>query len=247
MERSKYFIVFILLFMSCVTLNASHKQDIYNAYINNNMQKWALVIDDMQLHRHQSKSFKMELINYQYGYIAWCIGNGKKDVAEKYLALAEKSLSELEVLKYNVSLVQSYQSAFYGFRIGLNILKAPFIGIKSIDCAKLAMKTDGENPYGYVQYGNSQYYMPKAFGGSKKVAIDYFKKAQTLMEKHKMQIVEDWNYLSLLTLLAQAYAETENFELAKAYYQKILKIEPNYIWVKNELYPQFLKTYTNKK
>jgi len=28
---------------------------------------------------------------------------------------------------------------------------------------------------------------------------------------------------------------------AKKYYEKILKIEPEFLWVKNELYPQLLK------
>jgi tetratricopeptide (TPR) repeat protein len=235
-----------MLFLAYANLHASHKKDIYKAYITNNMSLWASVIDDMQLHRHQSKSFKMELINYQYGYIAWCIGNGKKDLADKYLTLAEKNLSELEKSGYNLSLVHSYQSAFHGYRIGLNIFKAPFIGLKSIDCAKSAIQIDVENPYGYIQYGNTQYYMPAIFGGSKTVALEYFKKAETLMEQHKMQIQQDWNYLSLLTLIAQAYAETENYDAAMAYYQKMLKIEPNFSWVKNTLYPQFLKTFNNK-
>jgi tetratricopeptide (TPR) repeat protein len=247
MERSKYYIVFVLLFWFSANIGASHKKDIYVAYITNDMTLWAKVIDHMQLHRHQSKSFKMELINYQYGYVAWCIGNGKKDVADQYLTMSEKNLKDLEKAGYNLSLVHSYQSAFYGFRIGLNLLKAPFIGLKSIDCAKLAMQVDGENPYGYIQYGNSQYYMPSVFGGSKTVALEYFQKAEKLMERHKLQIHNDWNYLSLLTLMAQAYEETNNYEAAKAYYQKILKIEPNFLWVKNELYPQFQKSRNNNK
>ncbi len=242
MERSKYLIVLIILFLTYPYLHASHKQKIYKAYITNDMTLWASVIDHMQLHRHQSDCFKMELINYQYGYVGWCIGNGKKELADKYLTLAEKSLSELEKAGYNLSLVLSYQSAFHGYRISLNMLKAPFIGFKSIDCAKLAIQVDSENPYGYIQFGNSQYYMPAIFGGSKTVALEFFEKAEKLMERDKEQIQNDWNYLSLLTLMAQAYAEIRNFDAAKAYYQKILKIEPNFLWVKNELYPQFLKS-----
>jgi tetratricopeptide (TPR) repeat protein len=245
MERTKHFIVFIFLLFGYINLSASHKKEIYMAYINNDMTKWAQVLDHMQLHRHQSKSFKMELINYQYGYIAWCIGNDKKDLAEKYLSLAEKNLNDLKKANYKLSQVQAYQSAFYGYRIGLNMFKAPYLGLKSIDCAKLSMITDSENPYGFIQYGNSQYYMPAVFGGSKTVALEYFKKAEKLMERHIMQIHNDWNYLSLLTLMAQAYTETKNYETAKAYYLKILKIEPNFLWVKNELYPQFLKTIKN--
>ena len=61
------------------------------------------------------------------------------------------------------------------------------------------------------------------------------------MELNKEQIKDDWNYLSLQTAIAQAYEETGKWGLAKLYYEKILKIEPDYSWVKNELYPAILK------
>ena len=241
MERSKHFIILISLVFCFTNLYAGYKADIYIAYINSDMKKWNKIIDEMYLQKDKSNAFKLELINYQYGYIAWCIGVEKDDAAEKYLALAEESLKTLERSSYMLSLVNSYKSAFYGYRIGLNKLKAPFIGRKSIECAKLAIKLDNKNPYGYIQYGNSQYYMPAILGGSKTVALEYFKKAEELMELEGDQIKEDWNYLSLLTMIAKAYNEIKNYEFANAYVQKILKVDPNFLWVKNELYPQFIK------
>ena len=205
------------------------------------MPKWKNVIDIMNIEKNKSNDFLFELINYQYGYVAWCIGNDKDEFAEFYLNLAERNLSILEKRAYKLYLINSYKSAFYGYRIGLNILKAPFIGPKSIDCAKLAIKLNKDDPYGYIQYGNSQYYMPAAFGGSKTVALDYYKKAETLMEFNTGEIKDDWNYISLLTIIAKAYTDLQNYKTAKMYYEKILKIEPNFLWVKNELYPELLK------
>lgn len=246
MERSKYTIVIILIF--CFTgSKASYKSDIYNAYISNNMTKWVNVIDEMHLKKNKSNEFLMELVNYQYGYIAWCIGVEKDDLAKKYLGLAEKNLEILEKANYKLSLVNSYKSAFYGYKIGLNKVKAPFYGPKSVEFAELAMKQDKNNPFGFIQYGNAQYFMPAVFGGSKTLALEYFKKAEKLMELASYERKEDWNYLNLLTLIGQAYTETNNLELAKAYYEKILKIEPNYSWVKTELYPQLLKKIKNTK
>ncbi len=240
MERSKYIIAALLLFCHFNIL-ASYKSQIYNAFISNNMSSWGKVIDEMQLQKNMSNDFKLELINYQYGYIGWLIGVKNDDLAEEYLALAEENLESLEKLKYNLSMVNAYKSAFYGYRIGLNVFKAPFIGPKSVDCAKLSMKLDEKNPFGYIQYGNAQFYMPPIFGGSKIEALAYFKKAEVLMEINKEAIVEDWNYLSILTLIVQSCIATNNFDEAKLYFQKIFKIEPNYLWVKNELYPQFLQ------
>lgn len=61
------------------------------------------------------------------------------------------------------------------------------------------------------------------------------------MEADKEGVTENWDYLSLLTLITQSYIATNNIDEAKAYFQKIFKVKPNYSWVKNELHPQFLK------
>jgi len=230
-----------LMFLSFSNLNATYKSDIYDAYISNNMGKWKNTIDEMNRQQNKSNEFILELLNYQYGYIGWCIGNKKNKLAGAYIELGQKNIQILEKNNYKISMVNSYKSAFYGFRIGLNKLQAPFIGPKSVDCAKLAMKQDNKNPYGYIQYGNSEYYMPSMFGGSKKVALEYYEKAVKIMESNPEQAKEDWNYLSLLTIIAQAYTELKYNKSAKAIYEKILQIEPNFLWVKNELYPNLLR------
>jgi tetratricopeptide (TPR) repeat protein len=241
MERKKYFMVFILLIFSVVSINATYKSEIYKAYITSDMVKWKKIMDEMEQKPDKSLAFTMELLNYQYGYIGWSIGNNKHKQAEQYLKLGEKHLAVLEKNSYKPSYVNAYKSAFYGYRIGLNKLQAPFIGPKSVECAKQAIKLDAANPYGYIQLGNSEYYMPAVFGGSKTLAIDYYKKAEKLMEADKEMIDQDWNYLSLMTQIALAYQETKQYKTAKAYFDKILKIEPNYKWVKEDLYPVILK------
>lgn len=241
MERSKYFIVFLLLFITFGSLNAIGKVDIYSAYISGNMQNWKKAMDEIDLQSGKSNESILELVNYQYGYIAYCIGIDNDDLAEEYLEKADKSLAILESAGSNLSMVNAYKSAFYGFRIGLSPYKAPFFGPKSVDCANLAIKQNKENPYGYLQYGNAQYYMPAMFGGSKLVALEYFLKAEKLMEFNAGQLKDDWNYLSLLTIIAKAYTEVGNLVAAKSYYDKILTIEPNFLWVKNNLYPELLK------
>ena len=61
------------------------------------------------------------------------------------------------------------------------------------------------------------------------------------MERNPKETIEDWNYLSLLSMIAKTYTELKDFNQAKSYYEKILKIEPDFLWVKNELYPDLLK------
>lgn len=245
MERKKCTLILLIFTISMSSITAQYKSAIYNAYISNRMDNWKTVIDKMQTETNKSDVSLLELINYQYGYIAWCLGNNEKKQAKTYLKLAEDNLSVLEKKSFNSSYINAYKSAFYGFNIGLNKLKASFIGLKSIDAAKLAMKNTS-NPYGFIQYGNAQFYMPPIFGGSKSEALENYQLAQQIMEKDKKLLKNDWNYLSLLTNMAEAYTEVKDFDKAEKYYKHILEIEPNFNLVKNELYPNFIKKRNNE-
>ena len=241
MEGKKNIITVVLLLFVMNNLIASYKEQIYKAYISNNMQAWKQTIDNMQAVPSKSYDVLLELINYQYGYIAWCLGQKNEKEAEVYLKKAEQNLSILEKKGLYTSMINSYKSAFYGYKIGLNPLKAPFLGFKSLECAQKAVELGSSNPFGYVQQGNIQYYMPKTFGGSKKEALAHYLKAKTLMEKDNSWINKNWNYLSLLTMIAQTYADLNDTGTSRKYYETILGLEPNFLWVKNELYPQLLK------
>jgi hypothetical protein len=241
MERTKRYIMCLLLFWAFAGIKASYKSDIYNAYLTNNLAGWKNIIDQMETITIKNNELLLELVNYEYGYIAWCIGNKRNEEAKKYLTLAEKNISKLVKTNQHLSLVNSYKAAFYGYRIGLNILLAPFIGPKSMDCAKMAIKLDANNPFGHIQYAYIQYYMPPVFGGSKTEALRSFIKAKDLMEKNEKDTYQNWNYLNLLTTIAQTYSDLNDFKASRMYYEKILKREPGFGWVKNKLYPQLLK------
>jgi tetratricopeptide (TPR) repeat protein len=241
MERSKYLLTIVLSVFIFQSIVADYKSDIYFAYINGDMSKWKNIIDQMNQQQVKTNDFLLELLNYQYGYIGWSLGNQKKQEAEKYLKLAEDNLKILEKANNNMSVVNSYKSAFLGFHIGLDKYKAPILGLKSIDCAKSAIAQDKKNPLGYIQFGNCLFYMPSLFGGSKHEALNYFKKAEELMQLNENQLKYDWNYLSLLTLIGQSYTKIKDYKLAKVYYEKVIKAEPRFLWVKNELYPDLLK------
>ncbi len=205
------------------------------------MPAWKGIIDQMQSQREKSNELRFELLNYQYGYIAWCIGNNQKDEASGYLKLAEDNLQRLESEKFNLSRISGYKAAFYGFHIGLNIFSAPFIGPKSVASAKLAISLDPDDFFGYIQTGNVQFHAPALFGGSKQEALRNYLKAKVLMEKDTIAIRDDWNYLSLLTSIAENYKVLNDDAHAKLVYQEILKAEPDFKWVRDELYPKLLK------
>lgn len=235
MERKISLLIFwVMIFMSVG--RAAEKDQIYKAYISGNMGLWKETIDKMEQKKSNVNASILELVNYQYGYIGWAMGVERHKEARYYLDLAEKNIEKLSSRGYYPSSIYAYRSAFYSFRIGLNRLQAPLLGPKSVSQAKSAIETDPENPLGYIQLGNAEYYMPAVFGGSKSKALEYFLKAKSLMEKQPSGLKNDWNYLSLLTLIAQVHIDLSENVKARNLYEDILRIEPDFLWVKNELY-----------
>ena len=242
MERTKHRIILFLFMVFCIPeLFASYRSEVYFAYVNNKMDLWKNVIDRMDLVPDKSNEFILELVNYQYGYIGYCLGYDRKSEAKKYLEKAQKNIDLLEKQNYRLSLVSAYNAAFCGFRMGINILSVPQNGFKSIEYAKKAIELDSENYLGYVQYGNIQFYMPRTFGGSKKEGITYYIRAKEILEKDKNGLKDDWNYLSVLLIIGQSHTYLEDFNSAKAVYDYILRREPDFTYVRDELYPELMK------
>jgi tetratricopeptide (TPR) repeat protein len=205
------------------------------------MYKWKSTIDSINALKQKQDKELLDLINYQYGYIAWCIGSNKTDEAEKYLKQATLNLKRLEQKKYNESMLYAYKAAFVGFEIGLAKYKAPFIGMNSLEYAKKSVSIDASNALGYMQLGNIYFYMPEVFGGSKTEALTYYLKTIKLMESNKEYKTSNWNYLNILATIISAYIDLNQYEEAKKYCIRALTIEPGFDWVRNNLYPKVLK------
>lgn len=245
MERAKHRLILLLFLFITAELAANFRSEIYHAYINNKMELWKNVIDRMDAVQNKSNSMLLELVNYQYGYIGYCIVYDKKDEAKKYLELATANIEFLEKKKYELSTLNAYKSAFYSYKLNLNMILAPVLGMKCIESAKSAVELDKENYFAYIQQGNIKFYTPSTFGGSKKEALDYFLKAKELIEKNPENTFGNWNYLSLLLIIGQSYYYLNDYASAKNVYENILRLEPGFLYVKNELYPKLMVKMEN--
>lgn len=239
MERKKY--IFIIL-ISVLTLGSFAQSNplIYQAYIRGDMARWKIITDSIEKTARTNPE-KLELVNCQYGYIAWCIDRVKKKEATTYLKKAQELVRQLEEKKYKPDMINAYKAAFIGFEIGISTYKAPFIGPQSISYAKNSVSMDAQNAFGYTQLGNIAFYTPKTFGGNKTEAMQYYLKALRIMERNPENIKHNWNYLNLLVTIIEAYIELDNYDTAAKYCIKTLKAEPDFDWVKNQLYPQVKK------
>ncbi|MGB0403334.1 MAG: hypothetical protein ACPGEG_04500 [Salibacteraceae bacterium] len=236
-------ICFILLFLFIglfAKAQSEFSPQLFSAYIKSDMPAWKVVIDKMQNDKRTKRdtNFTAELVQYQYGYVAWHLGYHLENEAEKYLEIADENLDWLREQGYNPSMVESYQASFYGFWIGVNTWYFTLYGFKCPDAAKLAIELNPNNPFAYIQWGNIKYYQPAFVGGSKPEAIEYYKKAEKMYESRgSSKINSDWIYLNLLATLAQAHERFKHYDEAKSYYLKLLDLQPDYVWVKDTMLP----------
>ena len=243
MERKKYLLIALVLVFSFKSLisNTHNKEKIYKAYISSDMNKWKTIMDKMEKNKINTTGFYYQLIEYQYGYIAWCIGNDKKDQAEDYLDLANDNLDKYRKLGGNKNIADSFESSFLGFEIGIDVYKAPFIGKKSKELGEKSIEDNSKHPLVLMNYGNMLFYMPSFYGGDKKEGLKYLMRAKFYMEKEKKYVSNNWLYLNLLTLIGQAHEDLGEIEKARKIYKYALIREPDFDYVKNELLPNLNK------
>jgi len=247
MERSKYYykrlIFFILLTLisNAISSETAYRNIVYNAYITGDLTKWVAVINTIEKNGEtKTVTQKLELINYYYGYIGYLLGSKKYEQAEKMIDKGDKLIKETLALDNQNPTANAYKGSFIGFRIALSKFKAITLGPESASYINKAYEKDKNNVQAIVDKANIYYYTPSLFGGNKNEAIKFYKQGISLIEKSG-DTEHNWFYLSVLTALAKAYEKINKPHEALSVYRNILKIEPQYHWVKNELYPALLK------
>jgi tetratricopeptide (TPR) repeat protein len=166
---------------------------------------------------------------------------GKKqfETAQEFIERAEKLNNQVIRSSQKNATAYSYKGAFMGFRIGLNRMKSVYLWPESRGYIDRALKLEPTNVQAIIDKGNMLYYSPGMLGGDKEDAVVLFLKAEKLMEKNK-ETDHNWVYLNLLVTLAKASEKLDKPQEAKLFYEKALQKEPNFRWVKDDLYPKLL-------
>ncbi|MCQ2369624.1 MAG: hypothetical protein MJ007_03995 [Paludibacteraceae bacterium] len=226
------------------------KSKIYTSYMNQDIKSWKLVIDDFHrgsLSNIDSLDF---ILSVEYGYVAWCISDSNSTNCEKYLNIAFSDLDKfdkkIEVVPIETHLrktleakYKSYYSALLAYQIKISPVRAIINGWKSVNNAKSAITEMPDCWFSQIEYGNVMHYMPTVLGGSNINAVNAYLKAIRLMESNsdKEIVNNNWLYLHAIICLADAYKTIEDYANVRKCYNKILKVEPNYKWVRESLLP----------
>ena len=236
MKRS---LTILVLWCAAIIVQATSNK-VYLAYLQQDIKSWQTQIDSIRKQPNRNLRQQEELLDLEYGFIAWALSESRNPLAQKYLAMGQADLKAYEKAHGTKARIQAYQSAFYAYEIKLRPARAAIVGLRCISLVKSARRNHPDDYFAQIQYGNVMYYLPSALGGSVTEAQAAYKQAQTIMESRQMT-QHNWMYLNLLLMLADSYKQQGDYQAVQTYYETILQHEPNFAWVRDTLVPANLK------
>lgn len=240
----KILLIQFFLFTAFVMMHGQNSE-FYSAYISGEMDHWKRTMDAMEERYNSGRSYELlyDLTIAQYGYIAYCMSTKEKKKAKEYVRKAEKNADNMLSHNNDWARVHAVKGAIYGFKVGQAPYKAPILGIRAIKEIAIAFELDPGDPHIWMEKGNIDFYKPAIFGGDKRDAIKYYLKAIELYEMDSIKLENNWLYLNTLSGLASTYIKTKQIRKANSTYQKILSIEPDFEWIRDDVYPEFKRKY----
>lgn len=110
-----------------------------------------------------------------------------------------------------------------------------------VAAAESEVRGDVENeestPLVWKLYGNSKLHTPPAYGGDVEEAIEAYERSLALYETVPARTISNWLFIDTMAFLGQAYVKAGQKPKAVAVYEKALKAEPAFAWVKYGLLP----------
>ncbi len=245
MRKNIFFCLFLFFVLST---SYGQNEELYKAYISNKMDTWKENMDSMErkFTAEESKEALLDLTVAQYGYVAYCMSMKQKKKAKSYVLKAEVNAKQMLDYNHKWARAHALLGAIYGFKAGQAPYKAPVLGIRAMKEVNKAFVLDPGDPHIWMEKGNVELYKPAIFGGNKHEAIRHYLKAIDLFEEDPEQLDNSWLYLNTLSGLATAYVRTNQVKKADQTYRKILRIEPAFVWIRDDVYPSFRRKYSEE-
>ena len=168
------------------------------------------------------------------------LSSKEKDEVKKYIKDGIENLERSIKLKENFADSYALLANLYGMEISLSPTKGIILGPRINSVLATAEKLEPNNPRVHLVAGISAFHTPKLFGGGEDKAIQRLNKAAELFETYQppSPLYPNWGHEEVYAWLGLIAMKQNDFELAEKYFNKALKINPNYFWVKYVLLPQ---------
>lgn len=235
----------LILIVTLFTLTLSYAQrtdDLeamaYKAYLTQNKSLWKLLVKKRQQSYNKVKSQEnlYELVLSQHGLLNACMADQDEGLFNAHYDSILDNIDELINEGHEAANAKALQASTYGMEMAFSPWKGIFLGVKSSNNLEEAKKIDPGSPLVWAIYAKAKLFTPPGFGGDKKEAVNALEKAVELYEMENT--INNWRYLDALAWLGQAYQQIEESDKAITTYQKALKVEPDFLWVKRSLLPK---------
>ncbi len=234
-----FFALLSLFWMVALPANSNQNATLYASFVTGDMQAWELEMHRLEKENQQSNEFETtrQLAFAYYGYIGFLFQEKRMGEARDLLDLMEGTLEGLlEKQPENAEILALY-GTYFGLRIEVQKWKAPSYGMKSMNYINKAYALDSTHAYVLNEKANLTYHMPAVFGGGVENAVPLLEKSVALAEANPAYIQNNWVYLLAKGTLGKWYVEVGETAKARKLFNELLALEPDFMWVKNELMP----------
>ena len=240
--------VILLLVASTVHAQDATTKAMYYAYISNNANttdEWKKAVQNRK--QELSKNATDPKLNYalllaQWGLLNATMKTKDEDLFDDYYDPALETIEEITGSDKKWAEPYAIQSAIYGLKMGYSPIQGMILGSKSSGLIEKAKKLNNSSALVWKIYANSKLFTPEMWGGDLKEAIQAFEKSIALYEANPNDLPFNWFYLDTLAFQGQAYLKDGQRAKAISTYEKALKVEPEFAWVKNVLLPKAQKS-----
>jgi len=183
----------------------------------------------------------------EYKLLEFSLQKGNESLFDTYYQPALDNANKLISSDKYLSEGKSLLAGTYMMKIANSPMSAVTLSSEIVGLLDEAEKADPKNPVTFIVRGEMKYNTPKLFGGSPEEAVKNFNKAVALCEENPDTGIVDtkWASLESFAWLGRAFVKLENYDAAKFAYQKALKIQPDFGWVKYVLLPEVEKKVRN--
>ncbi len=185
------------------------------------------------------------LVSYYIGFVDMklfyhYLSQEEKDRAAQYLEEGIGHLEKAVELKDDFAEGYALLSLMLGNKIGINPMLGITLGMKSGRLMDKAFELAPENPRVSLIAGESAYYRPKAFGGGKEKALEHIQKALACFKtfQPRTAILPSWGLDEAYAYQGMILTDKEQFLEAMKSYEKAVEVNPDNLWVKNDLMPK---------
>lgn len=241
--------------ITCLVFVCAYAQDktdeaLYNAYVagDNKPDAWKNAVATRKAEYEKKptdKSAGFKLAQAQYALLSSTMRTKDEDLFDSYYDDTVELLEKLIDQDKKWGEPSALLSAVYGLKMGYSPMQGMFLGSKSASLVEKAKKLDPSSPLAFKVFANSKYFTPEMWGGDLKEAISAYEKCIQLYESKPENLKYNWFYLDALAFMGQAYQKNGDTGKAIAAYEKALKAESGFAWVKNSLLPKAKGKTTN--